>query len=125
MVRTTIAIHSSFFSVQVLHSFAACPVPSLPILTYTFFFLFTTKVSVRFSAAIMSKYLIVAILLAYVEARFGQEQIPVAAVSALTSFGQPGDAGSLSGAVPGVLLAAANPCEKVRRVVPSHNMCSC
>ncbi|KAF3764226.1 hypothetical protein M406DRAFT_234379, partial [Cryphonectria parasitica EP155] len=47
------------------------------------------------------------------EARFGQEQIPVAAVSALTSFGQPGDSGSLSGAVPGVLLAAANPCDKL------------
>lgn len=61
----------------------------------------------------MSKYFTIVLLLAAVEARFGQEQVPVSAVSALSSFGNPGEAGSLSGAVPGVLLAAANPCDKV------------
>lgn len=73
----------------------------------------------------MSQYLIVAFLLAFAEARFGQEQVPVSAVSALSSFGNPGEAGSLSGAVPGVLLAAANPCDKVCRFVSSHHMYNC
>lgn len=67
----------------------------------------------------MSKTLFVAVLVALVEARFGQEQIPVAAVQALSDFGNPGDAGTLSGQVPGVLLAAANPCAKVRKRFPS------
>lgn len=65
----------------------------------------------------MSKYLIINLLLASVEARFGEEQVPVSAISALSSFGNPGESGSLSGAVPGVLLAAANPCDKVCGVV--------
>ncbi|TLS22653.1 uncharacterized protein PpBr36_05740 [Pyricularia pennisetigena] len=61
-----------------------------------------------------TKALIVAALIAYVEARFGQEQIPVAAVQALGSFGSPGQAATLSGSVPGVLLAAAKACDKVK-----------
>lgn len=62
----------------------------------------------------MSKYLTITFLLASVEARFSQEQIPVSGIAALSDFGNPGEAASLSGAVPGVLLAAANPCDKVR-----------
>lgn len=61
----------------------------------------------------MSKYLILNFLLASVEARFSQEQVPVSKVSALSNFGNPGEAATLAGAVPGVLLAAANPCDKV------------
>lgn len=61
----------------------------------------------------MSQFLKYALLVAYVEARFGQEQVPVAAIQALSDFGNPGDAGTLSGQVPGVLLAAASPCDKV------------
>ncbi|KAI8950577.1 hypothetical protein F4801DRAFT_579257 [Xylaria longipes] len=53
------------------------------------------------------------ILLAVAEARFGQEQVPVADISALSNFGQPGEAPTLAGAVPGVLLAAADPCAKL------------
>ncbi|CAK7233154.1 hypothetical protein SCUCBS95973_008498 [Sporothrix curviconia] len=60
-----------------------------------------------------SQTLLVAALVAVAEARFGQEQIPVAAVAALTSRGNPGDAGTLSGQVPGVLLAGANACAKL------------
>ncbi|CAJ2499687.1 Uu.00g025400.m01.CDS01 [Anthostomella pinea] len=60
-----------------------------------------------------TKATLLSAILAVAEARFGQEQIPVAAVSALTAFGSPGDAGTLSGSVPGVLLAAADPCEKL------------
>lgn len=75
----------------------------------------------------MSKTLFVAVLVALAEARFGQEQIPVAAVQALSDFGNPGDAGTLSGQVPGVLLAAANPCAKVRNAsraaVPQTRYC--
>lgn len=53
------------------------------------------------------------LLLAVAEARFSQEQIPVADISALSNFGQPGEAPTLAGAVPGVLLAAADPCAKL------------
>lgn len=62
-----------------------------------------------------SKSLALAALLAFVEARFGQEQIPVAAVQALgdAGFGDPGVAATIAGSIPGSLLAAANPCQKV------------
>ncbi|EFX05691.1 hypothetical protein CMQ_3760 [Grosmannia clavigera kw1407] len=60
-----------------------------------------------------SKILFLSALVAFVEARFGQEQVPVAAISALTNRGKAGDAGTLSGQVPGVLLAGANACAKL------------
>lgn len=52
-------------------------------------------------------------LLAVAEARFSQEQIPVSAITALSSFGSSGQAATLAGGVPGVLLAAADPCAKL------------
>lgn len=52
-------------------------------------------------------------ILAVAEARFGQEQEPVAAVVALGDFGNPGEAATLAGGIPGVLLAAADPCDKL------------
>ncbi|KAI0975444.1 hypothetical protein F4678DRAFT_325878 [Xylaria arbuscula] len=60
-----------------------------------------------------SKLAFTSALLAIAEARFGQEQVPVSAITALSSFGQPGQADTLAGAVPGVLLAAADPCDKL------------
>lgn len=60
-----------------------------------------------------SKLTIASALLAVGQARFAQEQIPVADISALSNFGQPGQAPTLAGAVPGVLLAAADPCNKL------------
>jgi hypothetical protein len=44
---------------------------------------------------------------------FGQEQVPIAAISALTA-GSPGEAATLAGGSVSLLLAAANPCDKVR-----------
>jgi hypothetical protein len=61
----------------------------------------------------MSKSIIVVALVAYAEARFGQEQIPVSAVQALSNFGNPGEAATLAGGIPSTLLGAANPCDKV------------
>jgi len=61
----------------------------------------------------LSKSFLIALAIAYVEARFGQEQIPVAAIQALTDFGEPGAAGTLSGQVPGSLLAGASACDKL------------
>lgn len=63
-----------------------------------------------------SKTAVLAILLAYAEARFGQEQVPVQAVSALgdAGFGDPGVAATIAGSIPSSLLAAASPCDKVR-----------
>lgn len=61
----------------------------------------------------MYKAFIIAAIVAYVEARFDQEQIPVAAIAALSSFGQPGQAATLAGQVPGSLLAAASSCAKL------------
>ncbi|KEY68363.1 hypothetical protein S7711_01141 [Stachybotrys chartarum IBT 7711] len=62
-----------------------------------------------------SKAVLVSALLALVEARFGQEQIPVAAVSDLgaAGFGAPGVAATIAGSIPGALLAAASPCDKL------------
>ncbi|KAH9897543.1 hypothetical protein F4778DRAFT_239693 [Xylariomycetidae sp. FL2044] len=60
-----------------------------------------------------TKTTLISAMLAVAEARFGQEQVPVADIQALSDFGNPGDAGTLSGQVPGVLLAAANPCDKL------------
>ncbi|KAI8197298.1 hypothetical protein K4K53_000116 [Colletotrichum sp. SAR 10_77] len=60
-----------------------------------------------------SKTLLLSALLAVAEARFGQEQTPVSAVSSLQNVGNPGEAATLAGGIPGVLLAAANPCDKL------------
>ncbi|XXH05409.1 hypothetical protein Hte_011835 [Hypoxylon texense] len=60
-----------------------------------------------------TKATLISALLAIAEARFSQEQIPVSAVTALSNFGNPGEAATLGGAVPGVLLAAADPCAKL------------
>ncbi|KAK1450672.1 hypothetical protein CCUS01_02128 [Colletotrichum cuscutae] len=59
-----------------------------------------------------SKILLISAVLAAVEARFGQEQVPVQAVSSLQA-GNPGEAATLAGGIPGVLLAAADPCDKL------------
>ncbi|KAK1676406.1 hypothetical protein BDP55DRAFT_693207 [Colletotrichum godetiae] len=59
-----------------------------------------------------SKILLISAVLATVEARFGQEQVPVQAVSSLQA-GNPGEAATLAGGIPGVLLAAADPCDKL------------
>ncbi|KAJ0385653.1 hypothetical protein COL922a_005978 [Colletotrichum nupharicola] len=61
-----------------------------------------------------SKTLLISALLAVAEARFGQEQTPVSAVSSLQNVGNPGEAATLAGGIPGVLLAAANPCDKLK-----------
>ncbi|EMR65429.1 hypothetical protein MGN70_006190 [Eutypa lata] len=60
-----------------------------------------------------TKATLIAAILAVAEARFGQEQTPVAAIQALGDFGNPGEAATLAGGVPGVLLAAADPCDKL------------
>ncbi|KAI1360776.1 hypothetical protein F5Y08DRAFT_39397 [Xylaria arbuscula] len=60
-----------------------------------------------------SRAALISAILAVAEARFAQEQIPVADISALSNFGNPGEAATLAGAVPGVLLAAADPCDKL------------
>ncbi|KAL2024947.1 hypothetical protein VTK56DRAFT_3646 [Thermocarpiscus australiensis] len=60
-----------------------------------------------------SKLALVASLLASVEARFGQEGAVQNNISALGNFGQPGQAATLAGASPGVLLAGANACAKL------------
>jgi hypothetical protein len=59
------------------------------------------------------KIAVIAALLASAEARFGQEGSIQAIISALGNFGQPGEAPTLAGATPGVLLGGANACAKV------------
>ncbi|KAE8447064.1 hypothetical protein EG329_011199 [Mollisiaceae sp. DMI_Dod_QoI] len=54
-------------------------------------------------------------LVAITEARFGQEQIPIAAISALSNFGSSGQAATLAGQSISFLLAAANPCGKLQQ----------
>ncbi|KAF7559669.1 hypothetical protein G7046_g4468 [Stylonectria norvegica] len=64
---------------------------------------------------LLSRFAALAILLSSTQARFGQEQEPVAAVSALgnAGFGDPGVAATIAGSIPGALLAAASPCQKL------------
>jgi hypothetical protein len=45
--------------------------------------------------------------------RFGQEQLPIGAISALSAFGNSGEAATLAGQSISFLLGAANPCGKV------------
>ncbi len=60
-----------------------------------------------------SKAIILAALLAFAEARFGQEGLVQNAIQALSDFGSPGEAATLAGQTPGVLLGGANACDKV------------
>ncbi|KFY14952.1 hypothetical protein V492_02313 [Pseudogymnoascus sp. VKM F-4246] len=61
-----------------------------------------------------SKIALIALLVAYAEARFGQEQEPISAISAVTSGGGPGVAATLAGGAISTLLGAANPCAKLQ-----------
>jgi hypothetical protein len=62
----------------------------------------------------MNSFLLLTLLAAAAaEARFGQEQSVAGVVSALGAFGEPGQAATLAGATPGVLLAGASPCDQV------------
>jgi hypothetical protein len=60
----------------------------------------------------VSKVVLIAAMIAYVEARFGQEQGPIAAISAVQG-GNPGAAATIAGATISDLLGAANACAKV------------
>ncbi|KAH7379758.1 hypothetical protein BKA64DRAFT_713804 [Cadophora sp. MPI-SDFR-AT-0126] len=57
--------------------------------------------------------LFISALVAITEARFGQEQVPIQAISDLGAFGNSGDAATLAGQSISFLLAAANPCGKL------------
>ena len=60
-----------------------------------------------------SKLAVIVLAIAYAEARFGQEGLVQAEISALGDLGEPGAAATLAGQSPGVLLAGAGPCDKV------------
>lgn len=60
-----------------------------------------------------------AVFFAIAEARFAQEQVPIPAISALSAFGTSGQAATLAGNSISFLLAAANPCGKVRFLISS------
>jgi hypothetical protein len=62
-----------------------------------------------------SKAFIIAAVMAFAEARFGQEGAVQASIQALSSFGNPGEAATLAGQTPSVLLAGANACAKVSK----------
>ena len=60
----------------------------------------------------ISKAFLVTALIAYAEARFGQEQVPIQAISAVQG-GDPGAAATVAGAAISDLLGGANSCAKV------------
>jgi hypothetical protein len=62
----------------------------------------------------VSKTILLAAMIAYVEARFGQENVPIAAISAVKG-GDPGAAATIGGATISDLLGAANACAKLSR----------
>jgi hypothetical protein len=61
----------------------------------------------------VSKTILIAAMIAYVEARFGQENVPIAAISSVDG-GAGGAAATIAGATISDLLGAANSCAKVR-----------
>jgi len=56
---------------------------------------------------------VISSLAALAAARFGQEGVIQSSIQALSNFGNPGQAATLAGQTPGVLLAGANACAKV------------
>lgn len=62
----------------------------------------------------LSQAVLVSFIMALAEARFGQEQVPIPAISALSDLGAPGEAAKLAGGDVSTLLAAANPCAKLQ-----------
>jgi hypothetical protein len=62
----------------------------------------------------VSKTILIAAMIAYVEARFGQENVPIAAISAVKG-GASGAAATIGGATISDLLGAANACAKLSR----------
>ncbi|KAF2028647.1 hypothetical protein EK21DRAFT_51267, partial [Setomelanomma holmii] len=62
----------------------------------------------------VSKVILITAVIAYVEARFGQEQVPISAISAVKG-GASGAAATIAGATVSDLLGAANSCAKLSR----------
>jgi len=60
-----------------------------------------------------AKLLVIALIAALSEARFGQEGKVQNAIQGLSKFGNPGQAATLAGQTPGVLLGGANACAKL------------
>jgi hypothetical protein len=60
----------------------------------------------------VSKLILISAIIAYVEARFGQENVPIAAISAVQG-GAGGAAATIAGATISDLLGGANSCAKV------------
>ncbi|KAL1592674.1 hypothetical protein SLS60_011090 [Paraconiothyrium brasiliense] len=60
----------------------------------------------------VSKVILLSAVVAYVEARFGQEQVPISAISAVQG-GAPGAAATIAGGAISDLLGAANSCAKL------------
>jgi hypothetical protein len=60
----------------------------------------------------VSRVFILAAVVAYVEARFGQEQVPIEAIGAVQG-GDAGAASTIAGAAISDLLGGANSCDKV------------
>ncbi|CAG8950952.1 hypothetical protein HYFRA_00006349 [Hymenoscyphus fraxineus] len=61
-----------------------------------------------------SKAVLLAVLVAFAEARFNQEQVPIPAISSSTG-GKPGEAATLGGAAVSTLLGSTNPCDKLTK----------
>lgn len=62
-----------------------------------------------------AKAVVIATIVAVASARFGQEGLVQSQIAALSDFGEPGQAATLAGQSPGVLLGGANACDKVCR----------
>ena len=70
------------------------------------------RVSLLPDLTMYSQAILLSILVALGEARFGQEQLPIAAISE-SAGGNAGDAATLAGSAVSTLLGGANPCDKV------------
>lgn len=66
------------------------------------------------------KSLLLLTLTSLATARFGREGAVQSVIQGLSAFGPPGQAGALAGQTPGVLLAGASACAKVRPPPKPH-----
>lgn len=80
---------------------------------YYLHFLIQTASRIPLSFKMFSKALVIATVVALAAARFGQEGLVQEQIAALSDFGEPGQAATLAGQSPGVLLGGANACDKV------------
>jgi hypothetical protein len=116
-----ISVHSLFLSDRLDSRFHSLHFYHQPLAGH--FYLFNNNNS-TYIVKMYTKTLLLSALVAFTEARFSQEGLVQNAIQGLSAFGNPGEAPTLAGQTPGVLLAGANACAKVHAPSPLPHLLS-